>query len=76
MPLRIAVVVAGYFVARAVAPDRTGARITLWVGIILDGWLVVDRVTMWARDRSPMLVAGTTVLGLGLVGLGIYLAVR
>ena len=76
MPLRIVVVVGGYFLAVLLDNGRDAARILLWAGIVMLGWLLVDRATMWARERSGMLVAGTTVLGLGAVGLGVYLAVR
>ncbi|HEY7874081.1 MAG TPA: hypothetical protein VIG64_03055 [Actinomycetota bacterium] len=73
---RIAVVAAGYLVAYLLAPDRAAARVLLWLGIVLLGWLVVDRLTKWARDRSGMMIAGTTILGLGLGGVGLYLALR
>lgn len=76
MPLRVAVVVGGYAIAYFAARHRDAARVILWLGIVLLGWLLVDRATMWARERSGMLVAGTTVLGLGAVGIGVYLAVR
>lgn len=76
MPLRIAVVVGGYLLVRAIAPDRVVARLMLWAGIVIIGWLLVDRATMWARDRSGMLIAGAVILGLGLGGIGLYLALR
>jgi hypothetical protein len=76
MPLRVVVVVAAYLLGRVLAPDRVVARLMIWAGGVLLGWLVVDRATMWARERSGMMIAGATVLGLGLGGTGIYLAVR
>ena len=76
MPLRIAVVVGSYLLLHVLVPDKTIARVTLWAGIVILGWLLVDRATMWARERSGMLVAGSTILGLGLAGIGLYLALR
>jgi hypothetical protein len=76
MALRVAVVAVGYVIAMLIAPDRIAARLLLWAGLVLLGWLLVDRATKWARERSGMMIAGTTVLGLGLGGLGLYLALR
>jgi hypothetical protein len=76
MPLRIAVVIGGYLIVYALVPDRTIARLFLWAGITILGWLLVDRATMWARERSGMMVAGATILGLGLGGIGLYLTLR
>ena len=76
MPLRIAVVIGGYLLVHVIAPDRTVGRLMLWAGIVILGWLLVDRATMWARERSGMMVAGATILGLGLGGIGLYLTLR
>lgn len=76
MPLRIAIVVGGYLLVHVLSPDRLVPRLMLWAGVVMIGWLLVDRATMWARDRSGMLIAGTTILGLGLGGIGLYLALR
>jgi hypothetical protein len=76
MVLRVVVVGAGYLVGWLLAPDRLVARYMIWAGIVLLGWLAVDRLTKWARERSGMMVAGTAILGLGLGGLGLYLDLR
>jgi hypothetical protein len=76
MILRMVVVAVGYLVAMLVAPERAVARILMWVGIVLLGWLAIDRLTKWARERSGLMVAGTTILGLGLGGVGLWLALR
>lgn len=76
MLLRVGVVAAGYLVGWLLAPDRLVARYMLWAGIVLLGWLAIDRLTKWARERSGMIIAGTTILGLGLGGIGLYLALR
>ena len=76
MVLRVAVVAVSYLVGWQLARDRIAARLTLWAGLVLIGWLLVDRATKWPRERSGMMIAGTTILGLGLAGLGLYLALR
>lgn len=76
MPLRMAVVIGGYLLVHVIVPDRTVARLMLWAGIVILGWLLVDRATMWARERSGMMIAGATILGLGLGGIGLYLTLR
>ena len=76
MPLRIVIVIGGYLLVHVIAPDRLVARLMLWAGIVIVGWLLVDRATMWARERSGMMIAGATILGLGLGGIGLYLALR
>ena len=76
MILRIVVVAGGYLTGFLLAPDRVVARLMIWAGIVLLGWLAVDRLTKWARERSGMMIAGTTILGLGLGGIGLYLALR
>ncbi len=76
MVFRVGVVAAGYLAGWLLAPDRVVARLTIWAGIVLLGWLVVDRFTKWSHERSGMMVAGSTILGLALAGLGLYLALR
>lgn len=76
MVLRVVVVAAGYLAGWLLAPERLVARLMIWAGIVLLGWLLVDRVTKWSHERSGMMVAGSTILGLALGGLGLYLALR
>ena len=76
MVLRVLVVAVGYLIGLLIAPDRLVARLLIWAGAVLLGWLLVDRATKWARERSGMMIAGGTVLGLGLGGVGLYLALR
>ena len=76
MILRIAVVAFGYAIPLWLVPGRLVARLFIWAGIVLLGWLIVDRLTKWSRDRSGMMIAGTAILGLGLGAIGLYLALR
>jgi hypothetical protein len=72
----VVVVAAGYAAGWLLAPDRVAARLTIWAGVVLLGWLGVDYLTRWPRERTGMMIAGTTILGLGLCGAGLYLALR
>jgi hypothetical protein len=76
MVLRVLVVAVAYLAGLLLAPDRVPARLLIWAGLVLIGWLLVDRATKWARERSGMMIAGTTILGVALAGLGLYLALR
>jgi hypothetical protein len=76
MALRVAVVAVGYLIGLLIAPDRVVARLMFWAGVVLLGWLLVDRATRWPSERSGMMIAGATVLGLGVGGIGLYLALR
>lgn len=76
MVLRVLVVAVSYLVGLLLSPDRTVPRLLIWAGLVLLGWLVVDRLTKWARERSGLMIAGATILGLGLGGVGLYLALR
>jgi hypothetical protein len=41
-------------------------------GIAL-GWALVDRYTLWRRDRSEMMSVGQVLLGVGLIAIGLFL---
>jgi hypothetical protein len=76
MILRMLVVALGYLIPFLLIQDRLVARLLIWAGVVLLGWLLVDRATKWSRERSGMMIAGTVILGLGLGGVGLYLALR
>ncbi len=50
-----------------------GAGGLVGAGIIALGFSIVDRLTLWRRDRSELLLVGTTLLGLGLLAVGLFL---
>ncbi len=76
IPARVAVVIVGYLVYLAIEPRRLVAAIFCGAGTIALGWTLVDGYTTWRHERSGMIQAGTAFLGLGLLGVGAYLAFR
>lgn len=72
---RVAIVAIAYLAYRTVESKHLAAGIFLGVGVLLVGYAVVTRLTTWAKDRSEMMQMGQTILGLGLVALGIGLLV-
>jgi uncharacterized membrane protein len=76
MPLRIAVIVLAYLLYRLPGDERIAAGAFIGIGTLILGLSVVDRLTRWSRDRSRLMEVGSILLGLGLLGVGILLAVR
>lgn len=76
IPLRVVVIVASYLVYFFLSNSEMVAAIFLGLGLALVGLSQVDRWTLRSRDRSGLLQVGTTLLGLGLLGLGAYLWLR
>lgn len=74
MPIRLAVVVLGYVLYRWLE-DRYSIAASLFVaaGTIMVAYALVNRYGLWRRDRMGLLQVGQTILGLGLIGIGIYL---
>ena len=73
MFLRIAVVVAAYGVYLLVQRERLAAGVLVGFGLVALGFSTVDRLTLWPRDRSEMMLVGTTLLGCGLLAIGVFL---
>lgn len=76
MPARIAAVFIGYLLYRWVGEDRVGAGIMLGAGFILIAWLVIDSFRRPRREGLQFREVGAGVLGLGLLSIGAYLALR
>ncbi|HEX2058343.1 MAG TPA: hypothetical protein VHI71_08240 [Actinomycetota bacterium] len=77
MFLRIAVVVAAYGAYLLVQRDgKIGAGALVGFGLIALGFATVDRLTRWRRELSEMMLVGTTLLGLGLLAVGLFLYLR
>lgn len=74
MPLRLAVVVGGYALYRWLE-SRYSIVASLFVaaGAVVVAYSLVNRYGLWRRDRMGLLQVGQTILGLGLIGIGIYL---
>ena len=73
MFLRIVVVVVAYGVYLLVQSERLAAGVLVGAGVIALGFSTIDRLTRWRRDRSEMMLVGTTLLGFGLTGVGLFL---
>ena len=76
IPLRIAAVIVGYIVYRVLADEGVMGPAFIGFGTAFMGFVLVDRYATWRRDRSGLLQVGTTILALGLLGLGAYLMLR
>lgn len=76
MFLRIAVVLVGYGAYLIVQRERLMAGVLVGAGVIALGFSTVDRLTRWSHDRSEMMLVGTTLLGFGLAGVGMFLYLR
>lgn len=76
MFLRIVAVLVGYGAYLLVERERLVAGVLVGLGIVALGFSTVDRLTQWSHDRSDMMLVATTLLGFGLlvVGLVLYLA--
>lgn len=73
MFLRIVVVVLGYGLYILLQREELAAGVLAGFGVIALGWAVVDRLTLWRRDRSEMMSVATTLLGIGLIAIGLVL---
>ena len=76
MFLRIVVVVIAYGAYFLVQRDKLVPGVLVGAGVIALGFSTVDRLTRWRRDRSEMMLVGTTLLGLGLLAVGLFLYLR
>lgn len=73
MFLRIVVVVLAYGLYFLLQRDKLAAGVFAGFGVIALGWSVVDRLTLWRRDRSEMMSVAGTLLGIGLLAIGLVL---
>jgi hypothetical protein len=76
MAARIAAVLIGYLIYRWVGDDRVGPGIMVGIGFVLISWPVIDSFFRPRDERLQLLEVGSAVLGLGLLGVGAYLALR
>ena len=72
VPLKVGAVVIGYVLYRVLFRDGRGIAGPVFVGagFVVLAYATVNRLTQWRRNRSGLLQVGTTILGLGLLGLG------
>ena len=76
IPLRMIAVIACYALYFYLSQDRKPPAAFVGLGALLVSWSLIDRWTLWRRDRSGLMQVGQTLLGVGLVGLGIFLFAR
>ncbi|HYP24142.1 MAG TPA: hypothetical protein VEV43_11250 [Actinomycetota bacterium] len=76
MFLRIVVVLVAYGAYLLVQGERLMAGVLVGAGVIALGFSTVDRLTRWSHDRSDMMLVATTLLGLGLTAIGLFLYLR
>ena len=70
--LRVVVVVLAYATYLLIEEDRFASGVFLGLGLLILGWSVIDRLTMWRRTRSSLMLAGGGILGMGLIALGLF----
>ena len=73
IPLRVAAIVASYALYFYISREQTPPAVFIGLGTLLVLFALIDRWTLWRRDRSGLMQVGMTVLGLGLAALGLYL---
>lgn len=76
MFLRIVVVVVAYATYYLVQRDKLVPGVFVGFGVIAIGFSTVDRLTLWRRDRSEMMLVGATLLGVGLLAIGLFLYLK
>lgn len=76
MFLRIVAVLVAYGAYLLVQRERLMAGVLVGVGVVALGWSAVDRLTVWSHDRSEMMLVATTLLGAGLVAMGLFLYLK
>lgn len=75
IPLRVVAIIGCYALYFFLSRDRTGPAIFIGLGSLLVSFALIDRWTLWRRERSGLLQVGKTVLGLGLLALGLFLLI-
>lgn len=76
MLLRLGAVALGYVVYRLVEPDHFGPALMLGFGVWIFSAVMIERYSTRRSDRSGLMQVGSTILGLGLVVLGLALVLR
>jgi hypothetical protein len=71
LPMRLAALAFAYGAYRVVETERFSAGIFVGLGVLLISYAFVTYLTTRRDQRSGMLQTGQTILGLGLVGLGL-----
>ena len=75
MPLRIASVFAGYLIYLVLGKPLVGALLVC-IGFVAFDWAVIEKLTTYRKDRLSMMLAGQTLLGIGLMIAGAVVLFR
>ncbi len=76
IPARMGAAVGAYLLYRWALDERVVPAAFLGVGALVTAWAAIEELTVPPEGRYELLVVGSAVLGLGLVGLGLYLTLR
>lgn len=76
MPLRIAAAFLGYAIYLVLEEGKVVGPAFVGAGSVIFLWALIDRYATWRRDRSGLMQVGSTILGLALIGIGLYLVLR
>ena len=76
IPARMAAGVGAYVLYRWALDDRVLPAAFLGVGALLLSWAAIEEVTVPPQGRYELLIVGSALLGLGLIGLALYLLFR
>lgn len=71
LPMRLGALALAYGAYRVVEAEKLSAGIFVGLGVLLMTYALVTYLTTRRDQRSGMLQTGQTILGLGLVGLGL-----
>ncbi len=73
IPMRGIAILACYALYYVLSRERTAPAVFIGLGSLLISLALIDRWTVWRRDRSGLMQVGQTLLGLGLLVLGLFL---
>ena len=71
LPMRLGALLLAYLLYRAIEDEHRAAGIFIGLGTLILGYALVTYLTTRAEERSGLLQAGQTILGIGLLGLGL-----
>ncbi len=75
LPARVGAVFGAYLLYRWVGSEHLVPALLVGTGSLLVAWAAIDELMLPPRDTLGLMQVGTIALGLGLAGLGIFLAV-
>lgn len=73
IPMRVVAILVCYGIYFFLSKERTAPAVFIGLGSLLVSLALIDRWTVWRRDRSGLMQVGQTVLGIGLLALGLFL---